>query len=183
MAFTLPLRRTSLKFYAVLIGVLVALLVFAPAAFAEGRTATISIPSIGVQAPVVEIYIRAFADGSVTWDTNGLQNNVGHLEGTAWFGEAGNVVLGGHSELPGRVASVFVNLDQVQVGDVIVIDHDGAQKQYAVTGVAQVDPADLSPIYPTSDERLTLITCDTTSFAGGDTYARRLTVVAQRIGQ
>jgi LPXTG-site transpeptidase (sortase) family protein len=119
-----------------IIPVIVSLLFFAPAASAQSRTATISIPSINVQAPVFEIYVRAFADGSVTWDTNGLQNNVGHLEGTSWFGEAGNTVLAGHSELAARQPSVFVSLNQVKTGDVIVIDENGSQKQYAVTSVS-----------------------------------------------
>lgn len=182
MSLTPQVRRPTFKFYALIIAVIVSLLFFAPVASAQGRTATISIPSINVQAPVLEIYVRAFADGSVTWDTNGLQNNVGHLEGTSWFGEAGNTVLAGHSELAARQPSVFVSLNQVKTGDVIVIDENGSQKQYAVTSVSQVDTTDLAPVYPTSDERLTLITCDTTSFTGNDIYTKRLIVVAQRIG-
>jgi sortase A len=150
-------------------------------AFGQEPTATISIPAINVQSRVVEIYVKAFADGSVSWDTSALQSSIGHLEGTAWFGESGNTVLGGHSELSNRRASVFASLDQLQIGDVILVDYSSAQRRYSVTGKSQVETDDLSPVYPTPQEQLTLITCDTSSFVGNDTYAKRLIVIARPI--
>ena len=48
----------------------------------------ILIPSVGVSASIVEVYL----DG-VSWDVSHLGNNVGHLKGTAWLPATGNVVL------------------------------------------------------------------------------------------
>lgn len=138
---------------------------------------SISIPAIGVEAPIVTIGVRAFPDGSVTWDTTNLTTQVGYLDGTSWFGEGGNIVLGGHSELGERAPAVFYNLDDLAVGDEIIVTIHGRENRYAVTRKFAVDQSDLSIVYPTSSEQLTIMTCDTSSFEGG-TYSRRTVIVA-----
>lgn len=143
---------------------------------ANGGT-SISIPAIGVNAPIVTIGIRAFPDGSVTWDTTNLTTQVGYLDGTSWFGEGGNVVLGGHSELAERAPSVFYNLDDLNVGDEIVVTVNGTQHRYTVTRKFDVATSDLSIVYPTNNEQLTIMTCDIDSYVNG-TYARRTVIVA-----
>lgn len=151
-----------------------------PVSAYESTGVTISIPSIGVSAPIVSIGIRSFPNGDVTWDTTELTSQVGFLQGTAWFGQGGNIVLGGHSELAERAPSVFYDLDQVNVGDEIVIVTNGEEIRYRVTDVFNVSNRDLSILYPSNTERLTIMTCDTASLSGG-TYNRRDVVVAERI--
>jgi len=153
-----------------------------PTAIAE-EGISLSIPSLKVDVPVVEIYLKAFNDGSVTWDTSRLKSKVGHLEGTGWFGSAGNVVLGGHSELPNGRRSVFARLHTLSVGEIITVHQSGEEYRYTVTGVSYVNAYDLSPLYPTSNERLTLITCDNNSYdpVTGE-YLNRVVVTADRIG-
>lgn len=141
--------------------------------------ASISIPSIGVQAPVVRIGIRAFPNGEVTWDTSGLTTQVGHLEGMAWFGQSGNIVLGGHSELANRVPTVFYDLEEVAVGDEVIITQGSTTWRYVVTDTFEVSYRDLSILYPTTTERLTIITCALGSFSGSS-YSRRTVVIAER---
>jgi len=141
----------------------------------------ILIPAIDVDAPIVTINIRAFPSGEVTWDTSGLTEEVGFFEGMAWFGEGGNVVLGGHSELAGRRPAVFYHLDQVAVDDEIIVYEHGTEWRYVVTDVFEVGYRDLSVLYPTAQERLTIMTCDTDSLANG-AYSRRVVVVAERVG-
>lgn len=168
--------------------ILIALLLAAiwtqsPSAAAQDAIATLHIPAIEVSAPIVPIYIKAFADGNVTWDTSGLHMTSGYLDGTGWFGQAGNIVIGGHSELARGQADVFYRLDQVAVGAEITIHIDGAELRYVVVNVYRVNYQDLSPLYPTDHEQLTLITCDLGSYnASTGTYSNRVVVVAHRVG-
>lgn len=172
----MTIKRTFLLTFLVIISIVLVV----PAAAADTST-SIVIPSLGVDAPIVSIGLKTYPDGNVTWDTSKLGTKVGHLDGTPWFGQGGNIVLGGHSELARGQASVFINLHNTQVGDVITVNADGAQLLYTVTEVKVVEENDLSILYPTSGERLTIMTCDTTSYANGN-YGRRVVVIAERTG-
>lgn len=142
--------------------------------------AHLSIPSISVNAPIVTLGIRAFPNGNVTWDTTDITSEVGYLDGLSWFGQNGNTAIGGHSELAGRVPAVFYQLDQVAIGDDIFVNVDGNQLHYRVTRTFTVNQSDLSILYPSNSEQLTLFTCDTESFDGGN-YTRRDVVIAERV--
>jgi LPXTG-site transpeptidase (sortase) family protein len=88
-------------------------------------------------------------------------------------------VLGGHSELATGQPDVFRNLDQVTVGDEIIITANGAVLQYTVSEVYRVNQYDTTPLHPTHHERLTLITCDIGSYdARTGSYSDRVVVVA-----
>lgn len=138
----------------------------------------LSIPSIGVEAPVIPIPIRAQSHG-VTWDTSRLKMSVGFLELTDWFGSGGNTVLGGHSELARGQEDIFYYLDLVKVGDEIIVNADGREFRYVVVQVFTVDQYDVEIVRPTPHEQLTLITCDTGSYnASNGEYDNRIVVVA-----
>lgn len=142
----------------------------------------IRIPSIGVDAPVVSVFVRQFADGNVTWDVSGLSMNVGFFDGTAWFGQGGNVILGGHSELARGQADVFYRLGEVKVGDEISVSVDGNEIAYRVIERKNVRLTDLSILFPTDREVLTIMTCDTGSYSSSTgVYSRRVVVIAERI--
>lgn len=167
------------NFIKAMTGVAAALLFAFAAVFstsANGGT-SIRIPAIDVDAPIVSIGIRTFPNGAVTWDTTQLTTEVGFLEGTAWFGQGGNIVLGGHSELANRVPTVFYNLDDLVAGDEIIVNVNGSDRRYIVSRVYTVLDSDLSIIQPSSSERLTIMTCDITSYVNG-VYTRRIVVVA-----
>lgn len=132
--------------------------------------ARIGIPSIGVDASVVPVYLRQY-DFGATWDVEGLHWNTGHLYGTQWVGEGGNVVIAGHSERAGQ-PDVFYRLDQVSVGDTITVTTGSQTMSYEVSQIYRISKYDLSPVRRTFSERLTLITCDLGS------YNDRLVVIA-----
>lgn len=139
--------------------------------------ASIFIPAAGVYAPVIRVYLEA---GS--WNVDRLGNNVGHLEGTAWFNNPpGNIVLSGHVELRDGSAGIFASLGKLNPGDLIVVSQGDEERRYSVTEIYSVKPDNLSPIYPTSTERLTLITCDSYNFLR-NTYDERVIVIADRLG-
>jgi|GEM_PF-405872 len=137
---------------------------------------TLFIPSAGIYSSIVQVYL----DG-VSWDVSRLGVNVGHLEGTPWLGQGGNVVLSGHVELSDGRQGVFSNLDELQVGDVIVVQENGQEYTYSITEVYITTPEDLTPLRPSTTNRLTLITCGSYDFFQ-DAYLERTIVVADLIG-
>lgn len=185
MMFNLKINQIAVRGgMSLLIIAIIALATLLNPSAALAREATqISIPSINVNAPIVPIYIAAMPDGNVTWDTSGLHMSVGHLEGTASFGTPGNTVLGGHSELARGQADVFYNLDQVSHGDEILVTVGDQVLHYTVIETKTVSQNDLSIIYPTDGERITIMTCDIGSYnASNGTYNNRVVVIAERSG-
>jgi LPXTG-site transpeptidase (sortase) family protein len=139
--------------------------------------ANIFIPSAGIYATVIRVYLN---DG--TWNVDNLGDNVGHLEGTDWLGGGpGNIVLSGHVELRDGRAGVFAQIEDLEMGALIELTQDDEVLQYNVTEIYRVEPDDISPIYPTTTDQLTLITCDEYDFFQ-NTYTERVIVVAERIG-
>lgn len=140
---------------------------------------TISVPSQGISASIVPVYIRDFGNNVITWDFSGLRMQVGHLDGTSWFGEGGTVILGGHSVITPEQPDIFVHLDDVVVGDAVIVSGGGAERYYQVTDVRRISQNDLSMFSPSSGERLILFTCDTRTYdRSSRTYTGRIMVTA-----
>jgi LPXTG-site transpeptidase (sortase) family protein len=170
--------KHGFRFAAVLV-VLLLLLTMLPTTQATGGI-TLSIPSLSIETNIVTVHLAVFPEG-ITWDVRRLRWNVGLLEGTSTFGQMGNSVLAGHSELSQRRAGVFHNLGNLQAGSEIIVSVNGTAYHYTVTGIQNVGITDMSVVSPTSDERITLLTCDPSSYnptTGG--YDRRLAVTAVR---
>ena len=139
------------------------------------ENATLIIPSAGVVAPIVRVYI-----GGTSWDVSNLGNNVGHLEGTRWVSEKGNVVLAGHVELSDGRQGIFANIDKLKIGDRVILTQNGIDYQYDVTSLATYESTNLTPVYPSPDNRITLITCGEYDFFT-DSYLDRVVVVAEQV--
>lgn len=86
-------------------------------------------------------------------DATTLRRGPGHLEHTAFPGEAGNVVIAGHRD------SFFWPLRNIKLADDIFLRTPMGQFHYRVTSVRVVKPYDLSVLAPTREATLTLITC------------------------
>jgi LPXTG-site transpeptidase (sortase) family protein len=136
---------------------------------------TVFIPTVGIHTSIIEAYL----DGT-SWDVANLGTNAGHLQGTAWLDEPGNVVLAGHAELADGRRGIFARVGEVSVGDPIIVQQGDNERHYLVRAVAITTPDDLSVLYPTSDDQLTLITCDAYDFFR-DVYLERTVVIAERI--
>lgn len=135
----------------------------------------ILMPTIEVDTSIVPLKIR-----SGTWDVRRLTKKVGFFTGTAWFGENGNIGLGGHSEKRRGVPDVFYHLDQILVDDPITVYIGETELQYRVVSVELVAYNDLTVLLPTDFEQLTIITCDLNSYKTNGDYARRVVVKAIR---
>lgn len=136
---------------------------------------TLRIPSVSMSVGVTTFFL----DGT-TWAIDPWEQLVGHFQGTSWVSGTGNVVLGGHSEYPNGAAGIFKALYAVRIGDEIFLSDGGMQRRYVVSNVFSVDYQDLSVVYPTAHNRLTLVTCDVPSYdPNANGYAQRLVVVAE----
>lgn len=109
---------------------------------ATGLVGRISIPSAGVSA--------AIAEGL---EPRTLMRAVGHVSGTAFPGEPGNVALAGHRDRH------FERLGRVRRGDTIHVDTPDGEFRYRVERTWIVDPDRVDLIAPTPRPALTLVTC------------------------
>lgn len=132
-------------------------------------------PTAGISEYIIESYLTE--DG---WQVDHLGNRIGHLQGTSWVGQGGNIVLAGHVEDSEGRPAVFAQLQEMQVGDPITVTDQDVTHQYQVVEVKTVESDDLSVVLPTPNETLTLITCTNYNFIKG-TYEQRIIVHAKRI--
>ena len=127
----------------------------------------IVIPSIGVDAPIKEVGWSMIqkSDGTFAsvWDT--ADYAVGYHKSSALPGNLGNCVLSGHNNIKGEV---FRDLSEVKEGDMIYLYTPEYEYQYRVEHAFIVQEKGVSEeqrrknaqwIAPTSDERLTLVSC------------------------
>jgi len=104
--------------------------------------AVIRIDRIHVEAPVLE--------GT---DDLTLNRGVGHIAGTALFGQNGNVGLAGHRD------GFFRALKDIRVGDRIDLEEPGRVETYTVDNLRIVDLSDVSVLRSGGRPALTLVTC------------------------
>jgi sortase A len=91
--------------------------------------------------------------------------------------EKKNTVLVGHRFMYNTQAAVFYHLDKIKVGDEITVYWDKVRYTYRVSGIAIVDPSQVSIEDPTATPTLTLYTCTPLW-----TSKQRLVVSADLIG-
>jgi LPXTG-site transpeptidase (sortase) family protein len=139
--------------------------------------ANLSAPSVGISADIVDVYL----DGQ-SWDVQQLGNNIGHLQGTGWFGKVGNIGLAGHVELADGREGIFRNLEKMAKGDPIYLKLGDLQQNYKVTEVKRANPNDLTILEPSTVDTITLITCDIGAYnLLQNSYLDRIVVVAERV--
>ena len=134
----------------------------------EDRTPTrLVIPAIGLDAPVEPVGWHTETRDSQPvniWDVPDYFA-AGWLKTSAPVGMPGNTVLDGHHNILGKV---FENLVDLEVGDFITLYTASQERIYRVEQKLilqeayqpiEVRQANAQYIYPTDDERLTLVTC------------------------
>ena len=132
------------------------------------------------KADVLSDIVPVFLGDNGSWNIQFLGDNVGHLQGTGWIDVPGNIVLAGHVERSNGTPGIFAALRNLAYGDDVILVIEGVQRTYSVNGMHETDPQDLSVLYPTSVDQLTLITCDAYDFVT-NTYLERMVVTAVRV--
>lgn len=125
--------------------------VVAAAAPATAVIARITIARIGVRS--APIYDRGTDAKGVMLIAPGY--SVTRYAFSASFG-SGNTVIYGHDDIEGNI---FGHLYDLRPGDTVQIALAGETQTYHVTGHQIVLPTDVGVLNPTSDARLTIITC------------------------
>lgn len=125
--------------------------------------AVIRIPSVGIEAPVLE--------GTSDW---ALNRGVGHIEDTASPGADGNVGIAGHRD------GFFRALKDINTGAVLELETRAGVAQYRIERTWIVDPDDVSVLDPTPAPSVTLVTCYPFYFIGS--APQRFIVRAVRTG-
>ncbi len=133
------------------------------------------IPAAGISQLIIQLPLSGDS-----WAVKDLGMNVGHLIGTAPLMSTGNIVLVGHVELADGRPGIFAGLKDVTTGELILLKWHGEQRAYSVSAVKSVPPDDVSVLYPTEQEQLTLITCGDYDFFS-NTYRERVVVIAPRV--
>ena len=117
------------------------------------------IPKLSIDAPVIpdvdgadkEAYFKALEDG------------VAHFQGTAKPGEGSNIFIFGHSSFywwkPGDYKEIFRHLEEVKIGDEIVLWYNQKEYQYRVSETKVVEPDQVDVLAPTANEQVSLMTC------------------------
>jgi sortase A len=140
------------------------------------RTATDNFNStttVGGLIGVIEITrlgISSVVDEGV--DTKTLLVAVGHVPGTAFPGEPGNVALAAHRD------TFFRNLGELRSGDDITLTTLRGAYRYRVESTHVVDPSDEEVLDTSPEPTLTLITCYPFHYIGP--APRRFVVVARQ---
>ncbi|MBM7587016.1 sortase A [Bacillus pakistanensis] len=89
-----------------------------------------------------------------------LEKGVGHYHGSVLPGENDNSVLSGHRD------TVFRQLGEVKIGDMLVVTTEAGEFTYKVQKIRIVDPDDRTIVVPKPRATLTVSTCYPFRFIG-----------------
>ena len=109
----------------------------------------IEIPRLGMKIAILE--------GTTP---RALRLGVGHIEGTAAPGEAGNIGIAGHRD------TYFRALKDIRTSDEIQIQTAAGVSRYEVDWVRIVEPDDVGVLAPSAASGITLVTCYPFHFLG-----------------
>ena len=82
-----------------------------------------------------------------------LEVALGHIAGTAFPGQNGNVGVAGHRD------TLFRHLGAMRTGDLILFDTPRSSYTYLVEGTEIVEAQDIAVLRPAGHPELTLVTC------------------------
>ena len=106
--------------------------------------------------PVGKLYFPKLDESFTILDgttTEALAFGPGHVDGTSYPGEKGNICIAGHRD------SFFNNIKDLSVGDIIRIDYVDSQQLFQIDSTIIVEPEQVRWLDATGNTQLTLITC------------------------
>lgn len=109
-----------------------------------------------VYFPVLEVGMPVFHGVS----EDELAKGVGHVPGSGFPGEGGNIVLSGHRD------TVFRRLGELEAGNKIVVAYGDGLYTYKIARIRIVDKEDTSVVVSRPREMLTITTCYPFRFIG-----------------
>jgi sortase A len=132
-----------------------------------------------VNAPIQNVGLAA--DGSMDVPKNPFD--------TGWYelgprpGEIGSAVIAGHVNSPTGATAVFTNLDDLVIGDTIIVDNGKVTLSFRVREIRTYPAdADATSVFMSTDGKahLNLVTCSGSWNTKTDQYTERLVVFTDR---
>lgn len=139
-----------------------------------------AVSRIVIPALMLDTEVKYVPFDGVTWLISGLKQEVAWMGNTSWPGLGSNTALAGHVTVAGMGDGPFRHLDELPVGEVILLYTDNNLYTYQVRESVVTDDGDMSVILPSENAQISLITCvdwDNES----RTYLKRLVVYADLI--
>lgn len=136
----------------------------------------LEIPKLKTQSSIVGV---SYLDDE--WNVSWLSNKTGHLQGSAFPTWKGNTVLTAHNYLPNGKPGPFLELDNMEYGDHVMIHAWGKVYTYEVRTRELVDPEDTGLFNSSDYDIVTLVTCKDFDEEMND-YRHRVVVQAVLIG-
>jgi LPXTG-site transpeptidase (sortase) family protein len=146
----------------------------------EAGPDTSAVSRIVIPALMLDTEVKYVPFDGVTWLISGLKQEVAWMGNTSWPGLGSNTALAGHVTVAGMGDGPFRHLDELPVGEVVLLYTDNNIYTYQVRESVVTDDGDMSVILPTEKSQISLITCvdwDNDS----RTYLKRLVVYADLI--
>lgn len=146
------------------------------------RSSRIVIPRLNVDAPTVVLGL----DPKGVMESPRGPMEVGWYNFSSKANGGGNIVMSGHADYRNYGPAVFARLRELQTGDVVqLLLADQSVATYRVSTISHYS-ANNAPVQQivgkTSEETVTLITCEGTFDSRTSTYDKRLIVRAVRSG-
>jgi sortase A len=128
-------------------------------------------PRAVIRVPSLQVAAHVYPDSQ----TMALEAGAAWVTGTASPGSAGNIAIAGHRD------SFFRPLEGIPIGTRIQLTTSEKQQIFEVASVRIVDVLDVSPLDPSSEPILTLITCHPFRFQGyaPDRYIIRANLIEE----
>jgi LPXTG-site transpeptidase (sortase) family protein len=115
-----------------------------------------------------------------SWAITGLRQEVAWMGDTSWPGLGSNTGLAGHVTVAGMGDGPFRHLDELPVGELVLIYTEKNVYTYQVRETKITDDEDMSVIEPSANSQISLITCVDWD-EQNHMYMNRLVVVADLI--
>jgi len=140
----------------------------------------ISIESIGIEGIKISSNVESSSESVYN---QYLKNGVAHFKGTPLPGDGGNSFIYGHSAVESFFSrhkdlpeTIFSRLNNIDIGQKIVVNREEKVLEYIVRNKKIVDPEDFTILQPVNNkETITLMTCWPLGIG-----TKRLIVVAER---
>ncbi len=124
----------------------------------------VSVESVGIEKIKISSNVES-SDENIY--NQYLKNGVAHFKGTPLPGDGGNSFIYGHSAVnsffnshPNLPETIFTKLEDVDIGDLVVIGRDDNMLSYTVRRKNIVEAEDFSVLKPSQNkETVTLMTC------------------------
>jgi LPXTG-site transpeptidase (sortase) family protein len=141
---------------------------------------TSEVVRIVIPAMQLDTVVKYVPYDGFTWLINGLRQEVAWMGNTSWPGLGGNTALAGHVTVAGKGDGPFRYLDELAIGEVVLLYTEKNIYTYQVRSSLVTDDGDMSVTFPTDNPQISLITCVNWDDAL-QTYLDRLVVIADLV--